>query len=241
MSWKDSFPRQNIYYETENGILYNGDCLDIMASFKDKSVDLILTDPPYGIGTAMNGKVGGAKPFGKGGKVGGGNCVEPTAYGYQEWDKEIPKKECFDNMFRVSKNQIMFGGNFFVEYLHNSPCWIVWDKVNGKTNFADCELAWTSFKKSVKQYTILWNGMLRVEKRYKRVHPTQKPITLFVRILDDFSKDNEIILDPFLGSGTTAVACEKMSRRWIGIEISERYCKASAERIKEEIKQLKLF
>ncbi len=213
------------YYETELGKLYHGDCLEIMKEFN--GIDLILTDPPYGIKTAMTGKVGGEK------------ICKATEYGYQEWDKKIPAPDYFHTMRFISKNQIIFGGNYFIEYLTNSSCWIVWDKhITG--NFADCELAWTSFNKAVKRYSIMWNGMIRVEKEYKRQHPTQKPIRLFTQILDDFSKVDNLICDPYLGSGTTAIACERLNRRWIGIEISKEYCDIAVDRIKKETAQYKL-
>jgi len=218
------------YFETELGKLYNGDCLEVMQEMDDNGIDLVLTDPPYGIKTAMTGKTG---------KVGGGHVVPSTEYGYQEWDKKIPNKIYFDEMKRIGKNQIIFGGNYFAEYLDNSPCWIVWDKhITG--NFADCELAWTSFKRAIKRYSILWNGMLRVEKEYKRTHPTQKPIRLFCHILEDFTKGNDLICDPYLGSGTTAIACERFNRKWIGIEISKQYCDIAVQRIKQETAQYKL-
>jgi len=219
------------YFETKLGKLYHGDCLEVMKEMADNSVEVILTDPPYGIKTAMTGKIGGDA------------ACKVTEYGYQEWDKAIPDKMYFDEIKRISKNQIIFGGNYFVEYLKNSSCWIVWDKHGGgkyDNNFADCELAWTSFRKAVKRYSILWDGMLRVEKEYKRTHPTQKPIRLFCHILEDFTKDNDLICDPYLGSGTTAIACERLNRRWIGIEISKEYCDIAVERIKREIAQYKL-
>ncbi len=215
------------YFETDNGKLYNGDCLDVMQELDDKSIDLILTDPPYGIGTAKNGKVGGEK------------VCKVTNYKPQKWDSKIPDYKVFNKMKIISENQIIFGGNFFVEYLSNSSCWIVWDKyITGY--FADCELAWTSFNRSVKKYSVMWNGMIRVEKEYKRTHPTQKPIRLLAQILNDFSKENELILDPYLGSGTTAIACERLNRRWIGIEINQEYCDIAVGRIKKETAQYKL-
>lgn len=121
--------------DLENKII-NADCMDILKQLPDKCVDLVLTDPPYGINVAKNGKVGGGK------------CCKVTDYGAKEWDSEIPHKEIFEEIMRVSKNQIIFGGNYFIEYLKNSPCWIVWDKLN-TGNFADCELAWTSFKSEI--------------------------------------------------------------------------------------------
>ena len=126
------------YFETKLGKLYHGDCLEVMKEMDDESIDLILTDPPYGIDIAKNGKVGGEK------------ICKVTDYKPQTWDNKIPGYEYFNKMKNISKNQIIFGGNYFVEYLYNSPCWIVWDKhITG--NFADCELAWTSFNKAISQ------------------------------------------------------------------------------------------
>lgn len=210
--------------------IINADCLDILRDLPDKSIDLVLTDPPYGINIAKNGKVGGGK------------CCAVTDYGKKNWDNKTPEKEIFDEIFRVSKNQIIFGGNYFVEYLHNSPCWLVWDK-NNTGNFADCELAWTNFKSAVRKYLWTWNGMLQHDMKNKdiRIHPTQKPLKLFEMILNDYSNENDIILDYFSGSGTTAIACHNLKRRFICIEKDEDYYKASVERLKDAQSQLKLF
>lgn len=206
------------------------DCIDILKKLPDKCVDLVLTDPPYGINVAKNGKVGGEK------------CCKVTDYGAKEWDSEIPHKEIFEEIMRVSKNQIIFGGNYFVEYLKNSPCWIVWDKLN-TGNFADCELAWTSFKSAVRKYEFLWNGMLQqnMSNKEKRIHPTQKPADLFGMILRDYSKEGDLIVDPFSGSGTTAVACHRLKRRFICIEKDKDYWAASVKRLEDVQKQGELF
>lgn len=211
--------------------IINADCLDILRELPDKSIDLVLTDPPYGIGEA------------KGKNKNRGLLARPKDYGVKEWDNEIPKKEIFDEILRVSKNQIIFGGNYFVEYLHNSPCWLVWDKNNYGTDFADCELAWTNFKSAVRKYLWTWNGMLQHDMKNKdvRIHPTQKPLKLFEMILNDYSKENNLILDCFSGSGTTAIACHNLNRRFICIEKDEDYYKASVERLKDAQSQLKLF
>jgi len=216
------------YFETDLGKLYNCDCLEFMHIMEDKSVDLVLTDPPYGINIAKTGKVGGGK------------CCEVTDYGKQDWDNKPMSEEQQKTCQRVSKNQIYFGGNYF--NLPPSPCWLVWDKDN-TGNFADCELAWTSFNTAVRKFKWRWNGMLQENMKHKedRVHPTQKPVPLFMWILRKYSEDNDLILDPFLGSGTTAVACEKLGRKWIGIEISEKYCEIAARRISAEASQIKLF
>ena len=217
-----------IYHETEHGILYCGDCLDILPTLADKSVDLVLTDPPYGIGES-NEK-----------NLSRGKWSTPTNYGHYDWDKSIPSKEVFDAMISKSKNQIIFGGNYFIEYLTNSSCWIVWDKDNGSSDFADCELAWTSFKTAVRKFRHKWQGMLQenMKEKDKRYHPTQKPVALFGWCLNNYSKPNDLILDPFAGSGTTALACIRYNRRYTMIEKEEKYCEIAAKRIDTELEQL---
>ncbi len=215
-----------------------GDCLEVMKDIPDKSVDLVLTDPPYGINIASNGKVGGNKPFGNS----QGKVINAVDYKPQAWDKFTPSKEYFQEMMRVSKNQIIFGGNYFIEHLHNSSCWIVWDKDNSG-NFADCELAWTSFKTAVRKIKYRWNGMLQEnmkEKEY-RFHPTQKPIGLFEWILDNYSERGMTILDPFLGSGTTAIAALNTGRFFIGIEKEPKYVEIARQRVKAAQAQQSLF
>ena len=201
----------------------------------DKSVDLVVTDPPYGINIASNGKVGGVDSITKKAKL--------TDYGVCTWDKFIPSREYFQEMMRISKNQIIFGGNYFVEHLYNSPCWLVWDKGNEGTVFADCELAWTSFKSAVRKYKYTWNGMIQENMRNKeqRFHPTQKPIGLFEWILDNYSDPNSIILDPFLGSGTTAIAAHNTGRKFIGIEKEQRYVEIAKKRLEQAQAQQSLF
>jgi site-specific DNA-methyltransferase (adenine-specific) len=202
-----------------------------MRELPDKSVDLVLTDPPYGIGEAR-------------GKNKTRGCLAISRdYGVSDWDDAIPSKEVFDEMLRVSKNQVIFGGNYFIEYLYNSPCWIVWDKDNGNTDFADCELAWTSFKTAVRKYKYKWQGMLQEDMKNKefRYHPTQKPIGLFEWILDKYSEPGMTILDPFLGSGTTAVAALNTGRLFIGIEKEPKYCEIARQRVKAAQAQQSLF
>ena len=181
-------------------------------------------------------KVGiAAVPFGKS-KSGTKRIVAPKSYwGFD--DTQIPDKRYFDEMLRISKNQIIFGGNYFVEYLYNSSCWIVWDKDNGESFFADCDLAWTSFKTAVRKFKWRWYGMLQEDMKNKEIreHPTQKPIELFKWILMNYSQESDLILDPFLGSGTTAVAAKQLGRDFIGIEISPKYCEISRERLRQEV------
>ena len=213
------------YYKTDNGVLYHGDCLEIMSELEP--VDLVLTDPPYGIKAYSTGVMGG------------GVLAKQSKYKATTWDNSIPDKKIFDLVIAKSKNQIIFGGNYFVEYLKNSSCWLVWNKDNGNNNFADCELAWTSFKTATRIIKWRWQGMLK-EAPETRYHPTQKPVGLFAWILDKYSKPTDTILDCFLGSGTTAIACERLNLKWIGIEKEEKYCEIAVKRIKQEVSQRKL-
>lgn len=206
------------------------DCLDILRGLPDKCFDLCLTDPPYGINVAKTGSVGAS------------NLADVKDYGAKEWDKTIPPKEIFDQILRVSKHAIIFGGNYFVEYLTNSPCWLVWNKLN-TGNFADCELAWTNFNTAVRKYDFLYNGMIKdgSERDEIRIHPTQKPVGLFMKILQDYSKENDFILDCFSGSGTTAVACHNLNRRFCCIEKDPEYAEKSFQRVQEAQKQQFMF
>ena len=215
------------YYETENGKLYHENCLEIMPEFEP--VDLVLTDPPYGI----------KQDKGFGGFGGFGGPIARKQY-TDAWDSERPSKEYFDLILRISKQALIFGGNYFADLLPVSTHWIVWDKKNTMPTFGDAELIWTNVdRKSVKIFECEYNGL--IGKEGKRVHPTQKPVKLLINLLEKYSDSKDLILDAFLGSGTTAIACERLNRRWIGIEISEEYCEIAAKRIENERKQLKMF
>ncbi len=204
--------------------IYNDDCLKILPTIKDKSIDLVLTDPPYGIGADKG--------------VGGFGSSEHTAKHYKDnWDIR-PSKEYFDNILRISKSIIIFGGNFFTDLLPCNGHWIVWDKVGKiefKNPFSDCELAWTNLpKKSIKKYIVIQQGFVAFEKC--RFHPTQKPVALFKAILRDY--EGETVLDPFMGSGTTGVACKELGRSFIGIEISSDYFAIAKRRIDQATQEL---
>ena len=202
--------------------IIQGDCLEVMKGGPDNCVDLVLTDPPYGI-DVMNWKRQKSR-------IGYGLSDKIRNYGDVEWDKEPPPKECFTEMARCSPNQIIFGGNYFD--LPPSSCWIVWDKDNGANDFADAELAWTSFKTAVRIIKWRWNGMLQEPgQKDHRQHPTQKPLGVMKWILERYSKPEQTILDPFCGSGTTCVAAKMLGRNYIGIDISEEYCKIARERL----------
>jgi len=219
------------YYETELGKLYHGDCLQIMPELEP--VDLVLTDPPYGFGQNI---------------VNRGDC--PAYKDSYEWNDKPPPDCYFEHLIENFSNLIIFGGNYF-PVLWNKPCrgFIFWDKIQCSKNHADGELVWTSFDRNAKQYKFCfsgnrygWEGRINgVGKPSNRVHPTQKPTGLIVEILKDYSEQSDVTLDPMIGSGTTAIACERLKRKWIGIEIEEKYCEIAAKRIEQERKQLKLF
>ena len=144
----------------------------------------------------------------------------------------------------LSENQIIFGGNYFTDFLFPSRCWIVWDKVgenNFKNPFSDVELAWTSFSKVCKKYLCIQQGFVNEDKKQPRLHPTQKPLKLFECILQDYTNEGDLILDCFSGSGTTAVACHNLKRRFICIEKDKDYYEASVKRLEDEQKQMTLF
>ena len=201
-----------------------GDCLEVMKTFPDKSIDLVLTDPPYGINENNEKNASREK------------LAKTTDFGHYEWDKNKIGKEFFSEIFRISKNQIIFGGNYYGSILGDTSCYIVWDKDNGENDFADCELAWASFKSAVRKFKFRWNGMLQEDMKHKepRYHPTQKPVEFMKWILDKYSEPTDVILDPFLGSGTTVIAAKQLHRRYIGIEISPKYCEIAKQRLRQE-------
>jgi site-specific DNA-methyltransferase (adenine-specific) len=209
--------------EIEINKAYEMDCVEFLRKLPDESVDLVVTDPPYGIDIASNGKVGGD------------NLGKAKDYGICEWDKSIPSKECFDEMKRVSKHQIIFGGNYMTEHLKPSSCWIVWDKDN-TGNFADCELAWASFPKAVRKFKFRWNGMLqeRMNFKEKRFHPTQKPVALGRWILDNFATKGDLIFDPFAGSGSFLLASKQKGFDFVGCEINKDYVAVCKNRLAQQ-------
>lgn len=206
------------------------DALEYMKALPDKIIDLIVTDPPYGLNIVKNGKVGGA------GKNFIGKLVNARDYGRHDWDKAIPSQEVFDEMRRVSKNQIIFGGNYFCNHLPQGTKWLVWDK-KATGRFSVCELIWTSFKGRIEKFEWEWNGFIQGNgkggrQRVKRIHPSQKPVELLEWIIRRFSDEGDTILDPFLGSGTTCVAAKNVGGRiCIGIEKDKQYAKSAYKRI----------
>lgn len=215
--------------------IINDDCLNVMKQIPDKYFDLCLTDPPYGINIEKMNFTNSTK---------GGVCKR-NDYSNCFADDKI-SKDVFDEIMRVSKNQIIFGGNYYSEYLPSTQGWIVWNKKGDgrySNDFADGELAWTSLNKQLKIYHYLWTGMIQqdMKNKEKRIHPTQKPVGLFSMILRDYSKEGDKIFDPFSGSGTTAIACHRGKRQFLCVEKEEVYFQKSVERLEEERKQMILL
>jgi site-specific DNA-methyltransferase (adenine-specific) len=222
-------------YKTDKIVFYNCDCMELLRQTPDKYYDLCIVDPPYGI-NMDGGKIGR-------GTIGKTHVCESTNYTKKNWDKEIPKKEYFNNLKRVSKNQIIFGANHFIENIHssNSSCWIVWDKLN-TIDFADCELAYTSFKTAVRKFSFMWNGMLQGDMKNKemRIHPTQKPIRLYTWLLSNYAKAGDKILDTHVGSASSLIACHQLGFDVVGCELDKEYYDMAKQRIENETLQLKI-
>jgi site-specific DNA-methyltransferase (adenine-specific) len=212
-----------------------------MARYPDNYFDLAIVDPPYGIG----GKNIGNGGFYDGKKVKGWTAKSPFYnQSIVEWDV-IPEKEYFNELFRVSKNQIIWGANHLCENLPISKGWIFWDKqVAEDWSFGDGELAWTSFLGSIKKFTFRYSGMLKGKNgnyREPRIHPTQKPIPLYKWLLDKYAKQGDKILDTHLGSGSIAIACHDYGFDLTACELDRDYFDKAMERINNHVAQQKLF
>ena len=205
--------------------IYCMDCLEGMREIPDKSIDLVITDPPYGIGETNEQNLSRAR------NTKAWTRAKAIDYGHFEWDNKTPTAEYFSEIIRISKNQIIFGGNYFV--LPPSPCWLVWNKKTSG-DFADAELAWTSFKTAVRMFDWLWNGYRQEDASHKeeRVHPTQKPVKLFEWIIKNYAKEGDTICDPFFGSGSCLVAAVRMGHQFIGFEKEPTYFEKAQIRIK---------
>jgi site-specific DNA-methyltransferase (adenine-specific) len=204
--------------------------MELMANLKDKEIDLAIVDPPYGISVGVNGIVGVNK------------AAPCKQYKPVRWDYEIPDSKYFSELFRVSKNQIIWGGNYFIEHLKNTSCFIFWDKDNSG-NFADGELAWTSFKTAIRVFKFRWNGMLQENMKSKeiRIHPTHKPVKLYEWLLTNYAKPNDLILDTHCGSASSLIACENLGFKYIASELDKDYYHQSLQRLEAHLAQGKLF
>ena len=208
--------------------LYNMDCMEGMKDIPDKYFELAIVDPPYGIGVN---------------KMQLGNGKRKVYRGAEDWDREPPSQEYFNELMRVSKNQIIWGANHFISRIPiNSSCWIFWDKGTGENDFADGELAWTSFKTTVRKFYKSWVGANAKERNETdRVHPTQKPIALYKWLLHNYAKTGDKILDTHVGSGSSLIACLDMGFEYMGFEIDKEYYEAASKRIEDTMNQVSFF
>ena len=194
--------------------VYQVDCLDAMRAFPDDYFDLVITDPPYGIDVGETGKWGWE------------GAAKNQDYGSADWDNKPMSLDQFKEIQRISKNQIIFGGNYFTNILPPSSCWVVWDKDNQGSPFADCELIWASFEKTVRIVKWRWYGMLQEHGGHfkeKRYHITQKPLGVMRWIIEKYCKTGDTILDPFCGSGSTLVAARELGHQFMGFDLVEHY------------------
>ena len=214
---------------------YNLDCMEGMKEYPDKYFELAIVDPPYGIGETGQ-RNNADRPTKK--------WKNPNSQTYKPFDdSKIPNTEYFAELFRVSKNQIIWGANYFTQYLPSSSGWIVWDKVvNEKEHLAMCELAYSSFDRRLLKFEYLWAGFKKAE-QVVRIHPTQKPIKLYEWILTNYAKPGDKIIDTHVGSGSSIIAFEKHGFEYCGFEIDSDYYEASMKRIlkhRELLKQVAL-
>lgn len=209
----------------DNTRCFNIDCMEGMKDFPDKYFELAIVDVPYGLGEN------------------GGNTSRHHSqkkYTIKDWDNSTPEKNYFNELFRVSINQIVWGANHFISKIAlDSPCWIFWNK-DRYGDFADGELAWTSFKTAVRQYKFTWDGF-RKELPEDRFHPTQKPVSLYKWLLKNYAKEGDKILDTHLGSQSSRIAAFDMGFDFTGYELDKDYFDAGNKRFEQHKSQLKLF
>ena len=214
--------------------LFNGDCLEAMKKMKDNEFDLAIVDPPYGIG--MDSDIladHNVKPSSV--------WQKPKIKKYKgNWDNNTPDQEYFDQLFRVSKNQIIWGCNYFTDKIPVSGGRIYWSKGVSMPTLSKGELAWTNLRNSIDQIDLLWAGYRKCEET-ERFHPTQKPIKLYESILSRYAKEGNKILDTHLGSGSIAIACHNLGYALVGYELDKDYFEAAKHRLQEHQKQLRLF
>ena len=204
--------------------IYHGDCREIMPELP--KVDLVLTDPPYGIGE------GSKKTQSRQRTSSSAALADQRDYGENAWDHAPIDWGLMSALLKCGQYACCWGGNYYP--VPPSSSWLIWDKENGDNDFADCEMAWTNYGRSVRLKRHMWNGMLRVN-REQRFHPTQKPLDVMIWAIGLCPKTPQTILDPFMGSGTTLRAAKDLNRKAIGIEAEEKYCEIAANRMRQEV------
>jgi len=192
--------------------IIHGNCLEVMKDWPDNCVDLVLTDPPYGINKKLTDG-GGKRKYQKSRRL----------YIGKTWDKNPITKKEINSMLRIGRNQIIFGGNYFK--MPPCRCFLIWDKLNHLPTMSRVEFIWTSFDLPAKYFAVRATQKIRI-------HPTQKPINLLLTILNKYSKSTDLIIDPYCGSGTTCVAAKMLGRRYIGIDTDSEYCQITEDRLK---------
>ena len=212
------------------------DCMEGMKQFPDKYFDLAIVDPPYG-GVTQGGYMTN--------QMGGGVAKNRNDYHLSLWQCDKPGKAYFDELRRVSKNQIIWGGgNYYATELPNSQCWIAWDKEKPEgVSFADVELAWTSFNLASRIFHFAWNGMIQGDMKNKeyKIHPTQKPVALYEWIINKYAEPGDLILDTHVGSASSLVACHRTRHKYVGFEIDPTYYNLAKDRLDAETAQMTIF
>ncbi len=211
---------------TNNIQITNEDNMALMARYPDDHFDLAIVDPPYGIGAGVDNRQAIETKSGN-------NLRRLARKGGMKWDRSIPPKKYFEELIRVSKNQIIWGGNYFIEFLKNTRCLICWDKMTYLPSMSQMEVAWTSFDEHTKYIKINSN-------QFGRIHISQKPVALYKWILQNYAKEGDLILDTHLGSGSIAIACHHMGFDLVGCELDEEYYKAAHKRFKQQTAQMRL-
>ena len=216
-------------------LINHGDCMDAMREMKDQSIDVAVVDPPYGLKMSTNAWSNNIKP-----------CREwkgrrdTNNYTPKDWDNEKPSQDYFDELRRVSKYQIIWGGNHFADMLPASAGWLVWNKMVSMPTLSKCELAWTNIIGRVEIVSLLWSGFKKCEQVH-RIHPTQKPVALYEWVYSNFCEPEWTILDTHVGSGSSAIAAHNMGRKYIGWEIDDEFHHKANRRLREHQRQLQLF
>jgi len=223
--------------------VYLEDCVKALKRFNDKHFDLAIVDPPYGIGFDRENPTmsAGVRKDGTKRKMASWSNPKEKGYTKKDWDKETPSEEYWNELMRVSKNQIIWGGNYFTDYLKPHGGWIVWEKgVPEGMSLSQAELAWNSCLNSVRIVKVLWAGYKKADNE-DRFHPTQKPVRLYDWILLNFAKPNDLILDTHLGSGSSRIAAYKGGFNFVGFEIDQEYYEKQEKRFNDFKSQLRLF
>lgn len=208
-----------------NLTLHHCDCMDYMRSLPDNSFELAIVDPPYGIDAANM-------------TMGRGSGLDKGELAKKNWDKETPKEDYFFELMRVSAEQIIWGGNYFLDHLGATRCFLMWDKLDYNSDFASHELAWTSFNKNTKCFQ---RARSAGGDSQGKIHPTQKPVKLYEWLLANYAKEGDRILDTHLGSGSHAIAAHYGGFEFVGCELDGDYFQAAYERIKDQTQQIDMF